>query len=247
MSSIVSNIAAWMKDYTHPSVFRASKTVYHSIFSPSKAKGEMDFWRMQYKREGNALNNKHYENIMLKMAQPLTRAYFNDKVVCDFGCGPRGSLTWLTDSAHCIGVDVLASEYLSEFPEVLRGNNMTYVTCSESHIPIQTGMVDVVITMNALDHVLDLRVMCEEIVRILKPGGYLIASFNLGEEATVTEPQTLDEEKLQSVILDRFTEVSKRIGPKVEGKGYSYLIGSEPIPDNYIGPEIMWFVGWKKS
>ena len=49
------------------------------------------------------------------------------------------------------------------------------------------------------------------------------------------------------MILHRFTEVSKRIKPKIQDKGYSYLIGSETAPDNYDGPEIMWFVGRKMS
>ena len=55
----------------------------------------MDFWRMQYKREGNALSHEHFKRIMLEMAKPLTTADFENKTVCDFGCGPRGSLTWL--------------------------------------------------------------------------------------------------------------------------------------------------------
>lgn len=245
--TLVSSTAAFLKNNAHPAVFRLAKSSYQTLFSPKKTTGEMDFWRMQYRREGKTLGRAHYEKTMREMSRPLGAKDFEDKVVCDFGCGPRGSLTWLTGNAHCIGIDVLATAYMNEFPDVLRDNQMTYVTCSENHIPMQSAKADIIFTMNALDHVLNLQEMCDEIVRILKPGGYLIASFNLGEEATVTEPQSLDEAMLNQILLNNFSELSKRIAPKDDEKGYSYFFAEGELPDVNDGPRLMWFVGQKKS
>lgn len=242
--TIVPKIAAFLKDHTSPKIFKTAKSTYQAIVSPSKTTGEMDFWRMQYRREGGKLSHAHFEKIMRNMARPLEPFDFQGKLVCDFGCGPRGSLTWLTDTAHCVGIDVLADKYFAEFPDVIKSNGMTYVNCSENYIPMQSQQADVVFTINALDHVLQLKVMCDELIRVLKPGGYFVGSFNLGEEPTVTEPQSFDEQKLNSVLFDKLDVISKRSAPKFEGDAYAGFFGRE-TPADYDGPEVMWFVGRK--
>lgn len=242
--AIVPKIAAFLKDHSSPKVFKTAKSVYQAVAVPSKTTGEMDFWRMQYHREGGKLSNAHFEKVMRNMAIPLNLSDFEGKLVCDFGCGPRGSLSWLKDTAHCVGIDVLADKYFEAFPYVIRANEMTYVNCSEDYIPMQSQQADVVFTMNALDHVIHLEVMCDELVRILKPGGYFIGSFNLGEERTVTEPQSFDLDILNSVLFRYFDEISKRSAPKFEDDTYAGFFGRE-APVDYNGPEVLWFVGRK--
>lgn len=241
---IVARIASFLKDNTNPKVFTIAKALYQTIASPTKTSGELDFWRMQYRREGRKLSHAHFEKIMRRMAEPLEDKDFEGKLVCDFGCGPRGSLTWLTDTAHCVGIDVLADKYFAEFPDVIRSNGMTYVNNSENYILMQSQQADVLFTMNALDHVIHLEVMCNELIRILKPGGYLVGSFNLGEDATVTEPQSFDEQKLNRVLFNKLEEISKRSAPKFKDDEYAGFFGRE-IPVDYDGPEILWFVGRK--
>jgi hypothetical protein len=43
--------------------------------------------------------------------------------------------------------------------------------------------------------------MCDEIRRVIAPGGKFFGSFNMCEPATFCEPQTLTEEKLHKVLL----------------------------------------------
>jgi SAM-dependent methyltransferase len=53
-----------------------------------------------------------------------------------------------------------------------------------------------------MDHVDDFPTMCGEIIRVLRPGGLLIGSFNLEEPPTLWEPQTLNMEIIQRNLLD---------------------------------------------
>ncbi|CAD7026905.1 Ubiquinone biosynthesis O-methyltransferase [Pseudorhizobium halotolerans] len=243
--TFVSRAAAFLKNNASPTVFGATKAVYNTLFRPEKYSGELNFWRMQYLREGGVLTNGKYETIMLQMAKPLTIDDLSGKVVCDFGCGPRGTLTWLSSRSHCVGIDVLSDRYYDTFPEVIANNNMTYIKCHEDFIPMQSEVVDVLFTMNALDHVKYLDTTCGEIARILKPGGYLIGSFNLYEEETVTEPQTLDEGILNKLLFVHFDQLNVRLAPKFEVDFYDGFF-DRPVPPNYSGPMILWYVGRKK-
>lgn len=240
----VSSVATFLRENTNERVFRLAKAAHQTILRPSKTETEMNYWTMKYKREGGRLKNGHYETLMREMAKPLTEDDLAGKLVCDFGCGPRGSLTWLTDRAHCVGIDLLVSDYMAAFPAVMRDNNMTYVGSSEHHIPIQSGQADILFTMNALDHVAALPTMCDELLRILKPGGHFIGSFNIGEPATVTEPQSLDEATLDALLLDRLEEMSRRFAPKFHDSVYAGFFGRAAAPGD-DGPRVMWYVGRK--
>ena len=244
--SIVPKVAAFLKENAPESVFRAAKFAYNKVIRANKTTDELNFWLMQHIRNGGKFENAHYERVMLEMARDIGREGLAGKTVCDFGCGPRGTLAWLADEAHCIGLDVLIPGYLAKFPEDLRQHGMTYVGCSETFIPIASDTIDVMYTLNALDHVNDLPLMCGELMRVIKPGGYLFGSFNLGEEQTITEPQTLDEEKLDRVLFHGFEELSRRTAAKFKDDVYGGFFGRE-MPDDYDGPMVLWFAGRRKD
>ncbi len=177
----------------------------------TKQDSELSFWESRFAADGGDFKNDWYQPIMLAMAQESSPAFLHGKIVADFGCGPRGSLAWALGAQMRIGIDVLASRYLERFGASLLHHNMVYLTSTERLIPLPTGFVDVMYTMNALDHVEDLEAACREILRVLRPGGELIGSFNLGEPPTRTEPQALDEARLRAVLLDQLDIVTYRI------------------------------------
>lgn len=175
-----------------------------------KYRSELAYWKRRHSTEGGRFNNGHYRKLMLAMAGEADESFLEGKVVADFGCGPRGSLAWLAD-ATTIGIDVLAPQYAENFPDDLRRHGMIYVASTEDVIPMPDNSVDVMFTINALDHAANLEAICSEIVRVLKPDGELIASFNLNEPATAAEPQTLTEELLEAVLLRHFETHSLRL------------------------------------
>jgi SAM-dependent methyltransferase len=143
------------------------------------------------------------------------------KVVADFGCGPRGSLVWATSPSLRIGIDVLADRYADEFTDNIISHGMIYLKCTERVIPLPSAFCDVVFTLNAIDHVDNFSVMCSEILRILKPGGLFIGSFNLNETPTSCEPQQLDEEAVRNNLL-RYLETELYRITKQGAKGNAY-------------------------
>lgn len=169
-------------------------------FQSYKYSEELNYWRQRFV-DGEWILRDYYEERLLALAREDSQDFLESKIVADFGCGPRGSLTWASKARCRIGIDVLSTAY-SEFD--IDSQNMTYVVSTEKWIPLPTNYVDVMFTMNALDHSSYLKPICREIVRIVKPGGELIASFNLHEQGTFSEPQTLSEELLQRVLLDSF-------------------------------------------
>ena len=66
---------------------------------------------------------------------------------------------------------------------------MEYICCSDQHIPIESNYIDILFTLNAMDHTKYFDKMGSEVLRILKQGGLIIRSFNLYEMPTKCEPQ----------------------------------------------------------
>lgn len=177
----------------------------------SKHDAEMQHWRNIHREHGGFLND-WYRTLMLGMARESGDSFIAGKVVADFGCGPCGSLAWAKRAAAAIGIDVLVPQYFAAFPRDMRAHGMTYLTSTERDIPLPARSVDVMFTINALDHAANLAAMCDEICRVLKPGGRLCGTFNLNEPATSTEPQCLTEELLDRVLLGRFDCRWQRFG-----------------------------------
>jgi SAM-dependent methyltransferase len=203
-----------------------------------KQHAELRYWRGLHTARGGRFTNDFYEPILLALAGDVD---LEGKVVADFGCGPQGSLTWASSATVRIGIDVLASRYADEFPELLE-HGMIYVTSTETRIPLPTDSVDLMFSLNALDHVANFEAMCAELVRVLRPGGLLAASLNLDEPATAEEPQRLTEERVRASLLDRLVVESYRIAGKPEVGEHLYLQFTEGEPTPYIpGMEgILW-------
>ncbi len=256
---------ARIKEYTYDSIYVTSKKYYEEIrrgleeewkidrdrvkyFRMNKYDGELSYWRERFIEEGGEFKNSHYKKLMLGIAEQEDDDFLRGMVVADFGCGPRGSLQWTDKPRIKLGIDVLAKDYMDHFGEELAGHNMIYVTSSEKHIPLPTGFVDCLFTINSLDHVDNLQQMAGEILRILKHGGTLLASFNLNEPCTECEPQTLTEDLVRNLILDNFTIESYRLAYKEEGDTYRNIFNNKTVTvsDEEIKPVVLWVKGKKK-
>ncbi len=194
----------------------ALKRILRPIFGgrPDRYEAELEFWKSRHALDGGRFHNGSYRRLMLAMAEEDDDGFIAGKIVADFGCGPRGSLAWAGAAAVRIGIDVLADRYADAFSDNLVEHAMLYVKSTERVIPLPSGFVDVMFTLNAIDHVADFPRMCDEIVRVMKPGGDLVASFNLEEPPTVCEPQRLTERAIKASLLDRLRVRSYRITRK---------------------------------
>jgi len=175
---------------------------------------ELSFWRSRFEIDKGNFFNSHYEKIMLAMAEESNGDFIKGKIVADFGCGPRGSLVWADSALLRIGIDVLADRYANEFRGNIISHGMVYVKSTENVIPIPSDFVDTMFTLNAIDHVDNFSAMCDEIIRVIKPGGQFIGSFNLEEPASPCEPQQLNEKIIKENLLNNLEIQSYRISNK---------------------------------
>jgi SAM-dependent methyltransferase len=202
----------------------------------NKNDAELAFGRSRLEIDKGKFTNSHYQKIMLAMAEESSDDFLKGKIVADFGCGPRGSLVWINSASLRIGIDVLVDRYANAFKENITSHGMIYVKSTEKVIPLPSDFVDTMFTLNAIDHVDNFDVMCQEILRVLRPGGELIASFNLEEPASSCEPQQLNEKIIKENLLNHLDIQSYRItkkGPTENQyapfyeKDLSYEIGQE--------------------
>lgn len=208
---------------------------------------ELGFWEKGYKPREDA-DIKYYKDLMLAVAGEKDERFLEGKVIADFGCGPRGSLSWLDIAKERIGIDVLVTEYMDKFGNGMIQHDMIYVTSSEKYIPMPDSYADCLMTINSLDHVSDLRAMCAEIKRIIKPGGILIGSFNLFEPPTECEPQMLTEEILREYLFDEFDMQSYRLAIKDSEDAYKNVRAEITVKktDGKV-PCVLWARGIKRG
>jgi ubiquinone/menaquinone biosynthesis C-methylase UbiE len=188
------------------------RPIYHLFIN--KYDGELAFWQSRFEIDNGQFTNAHYRHLMLAMAEEDDDKFVEGKIVADFGCGPRGSLTWATSAQLRIGIYVLADRYADEFFSNIISHRMIYLKSTEKAIPLPSDFVDIMFTINAIDHVENFPIMCNEILRVLKPGGKFIGSFNLEEPASLMEPQKLSEKVIQDNLLNQLEVQSYRITEK---------------------------------
>lgn len=219
-----------------------------ALFSPRAAvaikhRKEVAFWSSWIELHGAEPDTDYYRRFMMAMGGIDDELFFDDKICVDVGCGPKGSLTWLTGARAAIGVDPLAEDY-RRFG--IADHRMIYLAASAEAVPLPSQYADVVFSMNSLDHVDDMPAACREIRRLLKPGGHFIGSLNLDEPPNRCEPWMLTEKLLAEHLFAGWQQEFYRVRPKSQGDTghfgpYRYFF--EEPPAEHIGssgPKALW-------
>lgn len=205
----------------------------------AKRRSELSFWSEWLEEHGPGARTAYYREFMMRMGGIDDPRFFENKVCLDLGCGPMGSLTWLRGAKAALGLDPLSEEY-RKFGIV--DHDMVYLSASAEAIPLPSRSVDVLFSMNSLDHVDDLERSCREIRRVLRPEGHFLGSLNLEEEPTPAEPWTLSEELLDRLLFAEWTREFYQVRPKLEDGGDPYRLFAEPASDltEQQGPKALW-------
>jgi SAM-dependent methyltransferase len=204
---------------TPPFIRPALKRFLRLAPSRFKYPEEIEYWQNEW--NADRFSNDYYEQTMLMLAHEPDGEFLRDKIVADFGCGPQGSLCWAKLARVRIGIDVLADAY-SQFG--IRDHNMTYISSTERSIPLPSNYMDALFTMNAMDHVSSFPTMAAEVVRVIVPGGLFVGAFNLGEPPTLSEPQTLTEDRVRKILLRHFDiELARSAARGPKGDVYRHI------------------------
>ena len=119
------------------------------------------------------------------------------KRVLDVGCGPFPNLLVFADCERH-GIDPLVDRYREAgYPiDEWAAAGFAYHRAPAEEMPFPSGHFDVVVSVNAVDHVDDFGAVAHEIRRVLRPGGCLRLQVNY-HRPTVTEPVSLDDASVQ--------------------------------------------------
>jgi SAM-dependent methyltransferase len=152
-----------------------------------KNRHELAYWRHRHEKEAGTLARGHFEYFYTAFFG-LSRTDYAGKRVLDIGCGPRGSLEWISAEAECVGLDPLVDSYRALG---IDRHRMKYVQAGAEKIPFPAGHFDVVASFNNLDHVDDLQQAITEIKRVTAPGGVFLLITEVEHPPTPTEPHFL--------------------------------------------------------
>jgi ubiquinone/menaquinone biosynthesis C-methylase UbiE len=203
---------------------------------------ELQFWREYMRVNGTDPESEYYQKFMMDMGEIKDKKFFENFICLDIGCGPKGSLTWLKNAKAAIGLDPLANKYM-EFG--IDKHEMIYLSAPAEKIPLPNHYVDVIFSMNSLDHVDNPITACAEIRRVLKPGGFFIGSLNLDEKPTTTEPNTLTEDFLFIYLFENWEKQFYKVRPRINDPKHfgPYKYFYEECPKVLIevpGPKALW-------
>jgi SAM-dependent methyltransferase len=124
--------------------------------------------------------------------------FFEGKVVVDIGPGALG-FPDACGGAVNIGVEPLAERFAAA-GLLLPDSHAIYLAVGAEEIPLVSGTVDVALSRNSLDHVLDPDAVVGEVRRILRRGGCFILNVDLDHPATATEPHTFTAERVKELL-----------------------------------------------
>ena len=145
----------------------------------------MSFWKKKHTQENGKLGNGHYKQYFTELFGVDVHFYSHKKVL-DVGCGPRGSLEWLSNSSgQLVCVDPLALNYSALGAW---SHNMVYVSAGVESMPIASNSFDIVSSLNNFDHIENRDKGLAEILRVIRPGGLFMIAVEIHPRPTLCEP-----------------------------------------------------------
>jgi SAM-dependent methyltransferase len=198
--------------------------LYHEKYRRDQFGGSYDAERVAYSRL-----------LLDEVASYLGRdtGWFQDKTVVSLGCGCTGDLTAFP-AAVKIAIDPLLQVY--QHLDLLVGEEVgsptVYLSIKAEDLPLLDECADLVLCRNALDHMPEPRVALNEIWRILKNGGALFISVDIGGVPTPDEPTVFSVESLRDALQDRYevTVLADHYPPHSKGRSCSVRLVARKKP-----------------
>jgi len=187
-----------------------------SLKSYIKNYAELKFQRGYVKTysENKPLFEEHFRKYRFYDEMEGTLKIGPSSKVLDVGCGISTVLHYVPGERF--GIDPLADEYkkIYSYPE-----GITPVCAVSERIPFNEDFFDVVFCTNVLDHVDDPEKTVDEVLRVLRPGGYFVLTVEVFPRKITRDPahpHLFMEEDARRLVKDKFEVLMERSGPMME-------------------------------
>lgn len=129
--------------------------------------------------------------------------------ILDVGCGVGGTASHLAQrwskSAQITGITISRAQarHATELARSRKQDNLTFIECDAMHQAFADQSFDIIWTLESEMHMPDKERFLDEIVRLLKPGGWLVmATWNVRD--TRSAPLTVAEKEHVQYLLDEW-------------------------------------------
>ncbi|HEV2120127.1 MAG TPA: class I SAM-dependent methyltransferase [Candidatus Bathyarchaeia archaeon] len=151
------------------------------------------------------------------MAKRLIRRLAKSECALDIGCG-TGLITRYIRSSRVVGLDINRWNLLRAKRRI---PDAEFVQCDVEHMPLRTGLADLAICTEVVEHLYVPKRALGEIARVIKPHGIFIGSvpssnplWRFRNILSVTHPQSepfhnnFSKEQLKELLADRFVSIN---------------------------------------
>ena len=139
--------------------------------------------------------------------------YLEKKTILDIGSGPMGGLLQFIPAREKISLDPLNDQYLELFPQFYNPTIEYKTGCGEK-IPLKDNSVDLIISINSLDHCQDPQRVVNEVKRVLGPSGYFAVMFCINLSKVHPHPAhhlSINQELFHQWIDEDFETINEEI------------------------------------
>ncbi len=139
-------------------------------------------------------------------------AWTRGKTAVELGPGPFPSIC-VVPWRRAIAVDPIADGYVAEKLLPPEAQSVVFLASTGERVPLPSGVADIVVIENALDHVDDPRAVLQEIRRLLRPDGLLWLLVDLMNYRDAMHPNPFTEHTIRQMLSETgFAVVRDRVG-----------------------------------
>ena len=163
---------------------------------------ELNWWKATRERVGSPLIGYP------RFSQDWNDELINDangKIVVDIGSGPLGGIIREMNCKIGIAIDPLNNKY-ERMGWIVEEKGFIPMVAPGESLPLIDGYADIVCTMNALDHMMNVDQAMKEMARVLKPSGKLYIKVDLRKKHLICKGNKI------CLVAEYFQEQAKDMG-----------------------------------
>lgn len=172
-------------------------------------------------------NRNKYTSTDKYLFEELFKIGFENKKILDYGCGD-GSYSFIfhqNGAKEVQGLDIspeminIADDRLKKYKE---NSNIKFIVGDGNNLPYNDNSFDTVIANFVLVHFDDLQKPLKEIFRVLKEGGYFVATINCADLDTV-KPVSIQLGNDKNVIMKSFLRSDDNLKHDLSAAGFNII------------------------